>query len=169
MSKTQAFLPQADMRGFKYDLTPFAQKQEWVMESLQRRLSKAQTDLTKAQAHLSTLQGGLQAQSEQIQKSLIARADPTAHQRGLEFLVSLLQRIDEQRRTIEKLHVEKTKVQTECLAQQCKLDGLAEHLVQAQSEFAIEQARLAASEADREWIGRLKRRAQYAVQLEDGT
>jgi len=163
MSKHPASSPQVDMRGFQYDLMPFVKKQEWQMESLQRQLSKAQAAVVQAQEELAAMQGALQVQSQEIQKASLARPDPLAHQRGLEFLVHLLHRIQEQQLTVEELQAEKAAIQSECVAQQCKLDGLAEHQAQARQDFAVEQARLAASEADRDWIGRLKQRARNSA------
>ncbi len=156
------------MRGFQYALKPFVQRQEWIKESLQRQLSKAQAALTQAHEDLVAMQVRMEAQSTQIQRALLRHPDPIAHQRGLDFLVSLLQSIEAQRRSIEKLQTEKRKIQSAYLAQQCKLDGLTEHHIQAQQDFAVEQTRHAASEADREWIGRLKHRGQQAAYVEDG-
>ncbi len=167
MSKDNPSLVQVDMRGFQYALKPFVQKQEWIKESLQRKLSKVQSALTDAQDELMMTQGRLEAQSMQIQQALLKHPDPVAHQRGLEFLVSLLQSIEAQKQAIEKLQTEKRAIQSEYLAQQCKLDGLNEHYVQAQQEFAVEQTRNAAAEADREWVGRMKHRGQRAPYVED--
>lgn len=168
MSKDNPSLVQVDMRGFQYALKPFVQKQEWIKESLQRQLSKVQAGLAQAHEDLVAMQVRMEAQSMQIQNALLRHPDPSAHQRGLDFLVNLLQSIEAQRRSIEKLQTEKRKIQSEYLAQQCKLDGLTEHHIQAQQDFAVEQTRRAASEADREWIGRLKHRGQQAAYVEDG-
>lgn len=167
MSKDNPSLVQVDMRGFQYALKPFVQKQEWIKESLQRRLAKAQAALTNAQEELAGTQGTLEAQSKHIQHALLNKADPIAHQRGLEFLVSLIESIEAQKREIEKLQAEKKNIHSEYLAQQCKLDGLNEHYIQAQQDFAVEQTRNAAAEADREWIGRMKLHGPHSAFVED--
>lgn len=168
MSKERVAVVQgADMRGFQYALTPYVQKQEWIKESLQRKLSKAQVALAQAQEDLAALQAKLEAQSAQLQQAQLRHPDPIAHQHGLAFLVAVLQSIEMQKETVEQLEKEKKLIQMEYLAQQCKLDGLAEHHDQAQQVFAVEQTRHAASEADREWIGRLKRPPQTVTPVED--
>lgn len=156
MNTKQKASAQVDMRGFQYALKPFVQQQEWFMESLQRELSKAQFALVQAQDELKAMQTKLEMQSAQIQQALGRRFDPLAHRRGLEFLVKLTHRIQKQHRSLEKLRTEKTRIQAECLTQQRKLDGLAEHRTQAQDDFAIEKVRLAAAEADRDWISRIR-------------
>lgn len=167
MSNQQADSAQVDMRGFQYALTPFVKKQEWHMESLQRQLSKAQVAWAQAQEELKTMQIGLEVHSAQVQQALDKRPDPFTHQRGLEFLVTLRNHIQKQHRTLDSLRVEKARIQSECLVQQRKLDGLAEHRNQAQSDFASEQARHVAAEADRDWIGRMRHNTRDVRRNED--
>ena len=101
----------------------------------------------------------LRAQSAHIQQGLIQRPDPSSHQRGLAFLAQLQQRISAHKRSLKALQTERLLLQSECLAQQRKLDGLEEHRTQALHDYATQAAQREAADADRDWIGRMHHRA----------
>lgn len=152
--KEQSISPQADMRGFHYALTPFVRQQEWAMEVLQKQLAQLSKALFQAQEELQGMQAALQAQSHQMQQAMLQRANPQAYQQGLGFLVQLQQNIVLTHKKLEALRTQHSKTQAACVAQHCKLDGLAEHRIQAENDYVNELTRLAATEADRDWIGR---------------
>ncbi len=156
-----------DLRGFAYALTPFVRQQEWQMESLQTQLVQAQRAVAEANAKLESLKALLHAQAAHVEQGLLKRPDPLAHRRGLQFLAQTQQHIVAQKGSVAALVKEHKRLQAESIDQQRKLDGLAEHRAQAEQEYAEEATRREAAEADREWIGRMRYRANATKPMQE--
>lgn len=148
-----------DLRGFSYALSPYVRQQEWHMDSLKAQLARAQRLVVEAQGKFDAMGASLRAQSAHIQQGLHQRPDPSSHQRGLSFLAQLQQRITDQKRSLLALESERLRLQSECLAQLRKLDGLEEHRTVALHDYASQAAQREATEADRDWLGRFHTRA----------
>lgn len=146
----------ADPRGFTYPLTPYLRQQTWHMERLESRLAQVNRALLAARAEGDALQAAFADQASHLHRLMQPRPDPLAQQRGLTYLAFLQGQIQAQAEEMTRLASQKSTLQTECVAQQRKIDGLAEHRAAAVQDHANELARLAAAEADREWIGRLR-------------
>lgn len=151
-------VPNVDLRGFSYALTPYLRKQEWQMERLQARMTGLQHSLAQAEHALQEQEASMQAHAAQMRQAMHSRPDPLLHRRGLAFLSGLHARIDSQKQEVQALRAQKADLQAECLAQQRSIDGLLEHRTQALHEYALEAGRAAAAEADRDWVGRLAMR-----------
>lgn len=151
-----------DLRAFSYPLAPYVRKQQWHMDTLQTQLAHALKDVSAAQAELDASRALLSAQAGQMQHSLTTRPDPTSHRRGLAFLAQLQHRIGAQLAQLQALQARRERLQADCIAQQRKLDGLAEHRAQALDEYAAEASRRELAEADRDWIGRIHLRSLTA-------
>ena len=125
------------------------------MERLENRLARLRQLLAASRAQRATLGSDFQSQAAHLQLQLQPRPDPQVHQRGLGYLSALQRQILEKEQEIEALCVQKALLQKESLDQQRKIDGLKEHRAGVLQEYANDSARLAAAEADRNWIGRL--------------
>jgi len=152
-----------DLRGFSYPLEPYLRKQEWQLERLEGRMARLQQTLTEALAQGRALQAQFDAQALQMQQAVQNRLDPRWYQRGLAYLAQARCRIDDQDREIEALQARRDALKSECIAQQRTIDGLQEHRTAALRDYALEAARLAAAEADRDWIGRMRVRTGTAI------
>lgn len=152
-----------DLRGFSYPLEPYLRKQEWQLERLEGRMARLQQTLSEALAQGRVLQAQFDEQALQMQQAVQSRLDPRLYQRGLAYLAQARCRIDEQGREIESLQAQRNALKTECIAQQRTIDGLQEHRTAALRDYTQEVARLAAAEADRDWIGRMPLRVRSAA------
>lgn len=159
MSRTLNPPSQVDLRGFSYALSPFVRQQRWHMDSLQAQLARAQRLVVESQKECEVMRASLCAQSAHIQQSLLQRPNPSAYHQGLAFLAQLQQRISAQKKSLQALQAERLRLQSECLAQQRKLDGLEEHRTLALQDYATQAAQREAAEADRDWIGRAHHRS----------
>ena len=130
------------------------------MEKLQTQLVKALAAVAKAQEKCDGMGQLLQAQSEHIQQSLLKHPNPSTYQQGLAYLAHLQHQLVAQRKNLHELQADSARLRAENIAQQRKLDGLAEHRAQAQDTYAAEIIRREAAEADRDWIGRSYQRAE---------
>lgn len=148
-----------DARGFVYALTPYLQKQEWQLERLENQLAHASRQLVEAQARRGELNEGFESQMVSLRTSMNSSPNPQAYQRGLLYLAHLRSEMQKQDQEIEELLSQKELVRAQCIAQQLRLDGLAEHRANELQEFSDNRARLSAAEADRDWIGRAVVRA----------
>lgn len=143
-----------DTRGFVYALAPYLQKQEWQLERLENQLAHASRQLVEAQARRDGLDEDFESQMASLRTSMHPSPNPQAYQRGLLYLAHLRSEMKKQDQEIEVLLSQKEQVRTQCIAQQLRLDGLAEHRANELQEYAGDRARLLAAEADRDWIGR---------------
>jgi hypothetical protein len=126
------------------------------MEALQRQLTAAQLAVRNAQEDLAKMKADLLAQSAYMRQAQFHWVAPGLHQQGLTYLAALQLHIHEQSIEIEKLCAERAQIQLKCVEHQGQLEGLEEHYMEARREFAAEQIRRDASEADRSWLGRLR-------------
>ncbi|BFO56021.1 MULTISPECIES: hypothetical protein [Comamonadaceae] len=160
MTRTAAPAPASvDLRGFTYPLEPYLRKQEWQLERLEARLARLLQDIARAVEQGRELQAQFDAQAQQMQQWMQVRLDPRLHQRGLAYLADARRRIADHTRELEALHAQRVALKAECIAQQRTIDGLQEHRADAVRDYALEAVRLAAAEADRDWIGRMALRA----------
>ncbi|WCM91114.1 hypothetical protein M5C99_11795 [Acidovorax sp. NCPPB 2350] len=155
MTRTSAQGALVDMRGFSYALVPYLRKQEWQMERLEGQLVKLQHAIAMAKEERRSADAAFQAQAAHLQRNVHARPDPRAHLQGLAYLADMRRQMDVQDREIEALCDQRVQLQGECLAQQRAIDGLLEHRSDAMQHYVQEALRLAAAEADRDWIGRV--------------
>lgn len=158
---TRDILPKSrvDLRGFSYELAPYLHKQEWQMERLEARLAKVQQAIAKHREALNAQQKLMQSGALHLQQLMQSRPDPSAHRQGMSYLSDVRSRISKLQDEIDELVVQRAQLQAECVAQQQSVDGLLEHRDTAMHQFALEHERLAASEADRDWISRSSARA----------
>ncbi len=166
MTRSATVSSHVDLRAFNYPLAPYVRQQQWHMDALQTRLAQALKAVADAQAALDALRALLGTQAQQIQHNLNTRPDPASHRRGLAFLAQLQHRIGAQVQQLQMLQAQRESLQADCIAQQRKLDGLAEHRAQAIDEYAAEATRRELAEADRDWIGRLHRQAKAAQRVD---
>ena len=149
---------QADMRGFNYALAPYLRKQEWLYERLQNQLAQRNRELATAREMLEALQEQLELQAKSLQDLMHTRPSPEVHKQGMAYIARLRKQISEKDTEVQVLLQERNQAQTQCVTQQLKLDGLHDHREQEQASYAAQAMRLAAAEADRDWMGRAYQR-----------
>lgn len=143
-----------DARGFVYALEPYLQKQVWLQERLENQLAQASRLLLDAREQRRQLDEDFEFQMKSLSMWMHTHPSPQTYQRGLLYLAHLRIEMKRQDQLIEMLLLQKEAKRAKCIEQQLRLDGLADHRTSKLREYTNNQARLAASEADRDWIGR---------------
>ena len=133
------------------------------MEVLQTQLAQAQRELIEIKKTREALLDLLRVQSAHVQAGSLTQHDPLAHRQGLVFLANTQHRISEQTQVLQTLLTKQKLLQTECIAQRLKLDGLAKHRAQAEEEYAIETRRRDAAEGDRNWLARKRSLVKMSI------
>jgi len=94
-------------------------------------------------------------QAEETGRSLLQRIDPSVHRHALSYLASLRsqwRQLDLRRQT---QLAARDRLRRECVAQQLRIDGLAQHRVDALTQYADEVRQRNSVEQDRDWLARL--------------
>ncbi|MFE1574346.1 hypothetical protein ACFIQG_21505 [Comamonas odontotermitis] len=143
-----------DPRGFVYPLTPYLRKQEWHLDNLERRMSQLQRQIASVTQTRLAIENQCKQQSAYLHTSQQTRPDPTWHRSGLLHLLELRQQLQRRNQELAELAAQKELLQCERIVQQRKLDGLMEHRSFTLQEHVAEQQRIAAVEADRDWLSR---------------
>ncbi|WP_198971509.1 hypothetical protein [Xylophilus sp. ASV27] len=147
----------ADVRGFSYSLAPFLHQQEWRMDKARNELARIQREITAVEAEREQLDAMTQNCAAELQCRFSSHADIDGYRRGLAYLALLRHRVMASQQRHGLLRSRRAELQSEVIAQQRKLDGLERHRADELQVYAQEIERIASAEADRDWIGRVKR------------
>lgn len=156
----------ADVRGF-----------QWRLAALEQKLDH---DLARAHSALATLQRearklkAVQAEMDDVQSAQMRRAaalmgrslDPAAHGACLRYLVLAEQHIQQRRNEAVHLATRVADARTACLAADRKLASLRSLRREDESEYAREQSRRSARDADLAWLANSVAAAQAAARRE---
>lgn len=146
----------ADLRGFDYPLEPLRVRQQWQLDALRVRLGTVLRKLTDAQQRLEDLRSQHTARSRELSDHVSRRWDVAHHGGSLRWLAQLRSMLQQLEGEIAELRALKSDLGAQCLACQHRLDVLDTHRNEVQSDFAREETRRTANEADREWLTRLE-------------
>lgn len=141
-------------KGFVYQLAPYLRKQEWQSDRLEHRMSQLKRQMASLAQSRAAIASQTEEQTAYLHASQQARLNPALHRSGLLHLLELrhqLQRCDNE---LADLGAQKELLQAEWIAQQRKIDGLMEHRTTMLQAHVAETQRLAAVEADRDWLSR---------------
>lgn len=143
-----------DLRGFDYALEPLRRKRGWQLEASQAALVRAEAELRRALEELAELRDAYEAERQQASRALLARSDPSAHRRGLGWLVSRRRSIAQAEEVAARLREERKAIVARCRVEQQELDVVERHRDECAAEFIRQSEARAYSEADREWLAR---------------
>ena len=143
-----------DLRGFQYALEPLVKRDQWELDRLQTQLGQVQGRLQLAREQQQQTIESHQQQSQDLQRRALVRLDALYHQAGLTHLARLLSHIVNLENEIQTLSKQREQLQSQCLAQQLKLEGLRVHEAEVIKQYSLKQSQLHAAEADRDWIMR---------------
>lgn len=141
-------------KGFVYQLTPYLRKQEWQIDRLEHRMSQLKRQIASLTQSRAATELRSEEQSAYLHASQQTRLNPALHRSGLLHLLELRQQLQRLDSELAELGAQKESLQAEWIAQQRKLDGLMEHRTTMLQAYVTEAQRLAAVEADRDWLSR---------------
>ena len=141
-------------KGFVYQLTPYLRKQEWQIDRLEHRMSQLKRQIASLTQSRAAIELRSEEQSAHLHVSQQTRLNPALHRSGLFHLLELRQQLQRLDSELAELAAQKELLHSEWIAQQRKLDGLMEHRNSMLQEYVAEAQRLAAVEADRDWLSR---------------
>ncbi|MDP9933587.1 hypothetical protein [Variovorax paradoxus] len=144
-----------DVRGFVYALDPICQKQQWNMDKLLIGLARAQQALTSTETDMAQVLHMHDQQAEETNRSFLLRVDPGAHRHALSYLASLRGQWKQLGLRRQTQLAARDRLRRECVAQQLRLDGLAQHRADALTQYADEVRQRNSVEQDRDWLARL--------------
>jgi hypothetical protein len=143
-----------DARGFVYALEPVRQRQQWNLDKAMAALAQAQKQLSETEARLVQLMASHDEQAELLGKALQQRLDPIAHRRNLAYLANLRDQWHVLDRAREEQRNHRDSLRDQCIRQQVKLDGLAQHKEDALAQYGDEMRKRDLNEQDRDWLAR---------------
>lgn len=143
----------ADLRGFEYVGEPVLSRRRWQLDATAGELARAIERLAAARSRLAGLREELATQAA-ASGPTAASLDPGARSRALSWLASLQGRIVASERELGELESGRTEVAERLRTLQGQVEALETHRDDARKAFSAEVATQAATQADRDWLGR---------------
>jgi hypothetical protein len=143
-----------DLRGFDYALEPVRCRWQWQLDALQVRLGKLEGEIRDAEAALAERRSLYKSLGEEAGKGLLGRFDPDQHRRRLTWLAQLRGTIAHGETELAALKADRAALRLECRTQQTKVELIHAHRDECVAEFAGDEARRLAAQADRDWLAR---------------
>lgn len=155
-------------RAFVYSLEPYARQQQWRLEQIQTKLAQTRHAELLAEQQHRYQDEALAAQAQHLSVARQRRFDPGSDANGLSHLVQLQRRLAHQQEHLCRLREQCRALQAQCLELQRKLDALNEHRAGQLRAHQAELARLAAVEADRDWLARQSTATSVMLERREG-
>lgn len=143
-----------DIRGFSYALEPVRRRRKWKLDAALTHLGNLIRRLADKRAVADTLREQCAAQALQASRSWIARSDPVAKTRVLQYLAALHARTVQTERDISALSLELRVAREECASRQQALEVIDTHRAEMLKSFATDKARKFSAHADADWLAR---------------
>ncbi|WP_050465676.1 flagellar export protein FliJ [Herbaspirillum autotrophicum] len=153
-----------DLRGFNYPLAALLRKQEWELESLQKKMGDIRQALQQAEVQLEIARDALLEQGNALSLSAGKTLDPAMYQRTIAFLTGSQSAIANQQLQVDKLREDLEVARQACVAQQISIQMLEEHRAQVLDAYVREEQTRQANETDRDWSARSLWRQDLAQQ-----
>lgn len=137
---------------FAYTLRAALEKQEWLVEKLQRAFGEAQAALNQLLARRGELDAMIQAQSDQVRQAMLKAAiDAPAQQQGLAFLVQLRTRLAKLQLEIQTAEQARSETLAALTRAHARKTALEKHRTTMRKEHTLELERQAQVEMDQHW------------------
>ncbi|SEK92980.1 hypothetical protein SAMN05216359_10416 [Roseateles sp. YR242] len=143
-----------DLRGFTYVLDPVRQKAQWQLDTLQRELAIATARVAALRQEAAALSARLAALAHEARSTAAAPINPSLHHQRLAYLADAqrrLTRLAADLSTAEATQADGTRRVSE---QQLALDAINDDRERSREAYAAERQRVAAIEADDDWLTR---------------
>jgi len=153
-----------DLRGFNYPLAALLRKQEWELESLQRKMGEARLTLQQAEVQLEAARVTLQQQGHALSFSAGRALDPGLYQHGIAYLAGSQSAIADLQLRVEQLREDVEAARQACMKQQISIQMLEQHRTQLLDAYVCDEQTRQANETDRDWSARRIWRQEHAQQ-----
>ena len=144
----------ADLRGFRYDLQPALNRQQWRVDALQARLAAALRAVVDARDAIERRERQLAEVHASLSGSEAVRLEPASRRRALQWLSAERIQISALRADLAHLEAKRAELQAECRGEEAKLESLHQHRSDSQGDYVLAQQRRDAAAADDDWIAR---------------
>jgi len=145
-----------DLRRFGYALEPLLRQRRWQLEALEARLARAAAEIREAESALADLRGRLEKERASAARTLAASLEPARHLRTLRFLAWLEGMVRDAERALAELRARRAELAAEHLGATRRVEALERHREECVADFVREEERRVASEADRDWLSRMR-------------
>ncbi len=145
----------ADLRRFEYPLEPLRGQRQWELEALQAEHGRVVAAIAKATEELARLEALLAASAADAAPQA-ARLDLEQRTRLLRWLKQLRGAQRAAAEKLESLEAERLEVLARCAAKQREVELLERQRGDCMEEFVLEETGREATEADRDWLSRLR-------------
>jgi cell division protein FtsB len=141
-----------DLRRFHYGLEPVLRRWQWRLEALQLELGKLVQAVLRKETEVAALHERQAALGIAAARPLSGSVDLDQYRFCLAALVRLRAEIAATEAEAAALRRDRNAVRDKCRVQQQKVELIERHRESCLADFAVEEHRRGAVEADRDWL-----------------